>query len=112
MNIGRLAVILCAAGVIAAPSWARKEDSLDKYFKAYGREVYYCQSGWEAVHENDKKYALTMDKGLAKRDHDRDHPEYDKKHRNDDDKCDDYGNGPRSSYGQVRTLRLEMRLQI
>ena len=88
MKIQYLAVACCAAGAIAAPSWAWKEDSIDKYFKADGRDVYYCQSGWESVHETDKKYALIMDKGLAKRDHGRDHPEDDRKKHH---KCDDHG---------------------
>ena len=84
MKIEQLAIVFCAAGAIAAPSWAWKEDSLDKYFKTNGRGVYYCQNGRESIHQHDHKYTLIMDKGLAKRDHGRDHPE--------DEKCDDHGN--------------------
>ena len=89
MKLKLVAAACCAAGVIAAPSWIWKEDSIDRYFRVDGSEIYYCQSGWEPVRENDKKYALLAGKGLTKRD--RDHPEDDKKHKHKGKKCDDHG---------------------
>ena len=68
MKVHHFTIACYALGAIAAPSWAWKEDSIDKHFKATGKDVYYCQSGWESIHKKDKKYMLLMNKGLAKRD--------------------------------------------
>lgn len=56
-----LIAALCAAGAVAAPSWAWKDDtSIEQYFRTDGTDVFFCKAGWEAVGHSDPNHGLAL----------------------------------------------------
>ena len=105
------AATLCTLGALAAPSWTWKEDSLsDKYFKADGRDLYFCHSGWEFVREDDKNYEFVLEKHMKRSHGADDGPHHDK--NDDHGTCPDRRNPSPTSNVLWATASSALRLKI